>query len=148
MPETKSWAGPAHDAATGMFDRAHQTTTAFSEYTTAIATALNEGASAIGAARKALLDKADEIDRGPLNVSEGWVVLIDPGSQTAEQITELMNQVAIEQAAINGLLLAVGDADTSTADNVMAAAKPFGFVPPAPRWPARHDVARCATTGR
>ena len=31
-------------------------------------------------------DKADEIDRGPLNVSEGWVVLIDPGSQSAEQI--------------------------------------------------------------
>ena len=84
MPETKTWAGPAHDAATGMFDRAHETTSAFSDYTTAIGNALNEGASTIGATRKALLDKADEIDRGPLNVSEGWVVLIDPGSQTAE----------------------------------------------------------------
>ena len=132
MPETKAWAGPAHDAATGMFDRANKMATAFSDYTTAVGNALNEGAAAIGAARKALLDKADEIDRGPLNVSEGWVVLIDPGSQTAEQITELMNQVATEQAAVNALLVAVGDADTSTADNVMAAAKPFGFVPPTP----------------
>jgi uncharacterized protein YukE len=130
MPETKAWAGPAHDAATGMFDRAHTATTAFSNYTTAIGNALDEGASAIGAARKALLDKADQIDHGPLNVSEGWVVLIDPGSQTAEQIAQLIDQVATEQAAINALLGAVGDADTSTADKVMAAAKPFGFVPP------------------
>ena len=130
MPETKAWAGPAHDAAIGMFDRAHKTTTAFHDYTNAIGNALNEGASTIGAARKALLDKADEIDHGPLNVSEGWVVLIDPGSQTAEQITELMNQVATEQAAINALLVAIGDADTSTGDKLMAAAKPFGFAPP------------------
>jgi len=123
MPETKAWAGPAHDAATAMFDRAHQTTTRFSDCTSAIANALNEGASVIGAARKALLDKADEIDSGPLNVSEGWVVLIDPGSQTQEQITQLMNQVTTAQAAINTLLVAVGDADASTADKVMAATK-------------------------
>ena len=124
--------GVAHDAASDMFDRAHKTTTAFSDYTTAIGNALNEGASTIGAARRALLDKADEIDGGPLNVSEGWVVLIDPGAQTAEQIAELMDQAATEQAAINGLLVAVGDADTSTADKVTAAAKPFGFGPPTP----------------
>lgn len=132
MPETKAWSGVAHDAASDMFDRAQKTTTEFSNYTTAIGSALNEGASIIGAARRALLDKADEVDSGPLNVTDGWVVLIDPGTQTAEQINELMDLVATEQAAINGLLLAVGDADTSTADKVMAAAKPFGFVPPTP----------------
>ncbi len=55
------------------------------------------------------------------------MVLIDPGAQTAEQIAELMDQAATEQAAINGLLVAVGDADTSTADKVTAAAKPFGL---------------------
>lgn len=132
MPETKAWSGEAHEAASGMFDRVHKTTTAFSDYTTAIGNALNEGAGTIGAARKALLDKADEIDGGPLSVSDAWVVLIDPGSQTAEQVAQLMNQVASEQAAINGLLLTVDDADTSTADKVMAAARPFGFVDPAP----------------
>ncbi|MBJ7339780.1 hypothetical protein [Mycolicibacterium sp.] len=130
MPETKAWQGSAHGAAAGMFDRAHRSATAFGDYTTAIGRALDEGAAAIGAARKALLDRADEIDRGPLNVSEGWVVLIDPGSQTAEEIADLMNQVAAEQAVINDLLIAVEDADNSTADRVIAAAKPFGFTPP------------------
>ncbi|KUI07763.1 hypothetical protein AU192_09825 [Mycobacterium lehmannii] len=85
MPETKAWSGQAHDAASAMFGRARQTTSEFSRYTTAIGNALSEGAGTIGTARKALLDKADEIDRGPLNVSEGWVVLIDPGAQSAEQ---------------------------------------------------------------
>lgn len=130
MPETKAWDGPAHDAASTMFDRAHKSATVFGSYATAVGNALAEGASVIGAARKALLDKADEIDRGPLNVSEGWVVLIDPGSQTADQIASLMNQVATEQAAINDLLVAVDDADSSTADKVIAAGKAFGFTPP------------------
>jgi hypothetical protein len=113
-----------------MFDRAHSSTTAFKDYTTAIGKALDESADTIGAARKALLDRADEIDRGPLNVSEGWVVLIDPGSQTADDIAGLMKLVATEQAAINDLLVAVDEADTNAANNVMAAAKPFGFAPP------------------
>lgn len=130
MPETKAWDGPAHDAASTMFDRAHKSAEVFGNYATAVGNALAEGASVIGAARTALLNKADEIDRGPLNVSEGWVVLIDPGSQTAEQIASLMNQVATEQAAINDLLVAVDDADSSTADKVIAAGKDFGFAPP------------------
>lgn len=120
MPETKAWQGPAHDAASEMFDRAHRSSAQFSDYTGAIAKALEAGADRIGAARKALLDKADEVDRGSLNVTEGWVVLIDPGSQSAEEISQLMSLVATEQAAVNELLLAVGDADTATADGVMA----------------------------
>ncbi|MDG4663391.1 hypothetical protein P9A17_02160 [Mycobacterium sp. 236(2023)] len=131
MPETRAWSGAAHDAATGMFDRAHQSTKSFSDYTSAIGDALDNAAEIIGSTRKALLDKADEIDAGPLNVSEGWVVLIDPGAQTAGQIDELMKLVVSEQTAINDLLVAVGDADDSTADSLMAAAKPFGFTPPA-----------------
>ena len=130
MPETKAWDGPAHDAASTMFDRAHKSAEVVGNYATAVGNALAEGAGVIGAARTALLDKADEIDRGPLNVSEGWVVLIDPGSQTAEQIASLMTQVATEQAAINDLLVAVDDADSSTADKVIAAGKEFGFAPP------------------
>ena len=43
-----------------------------------------------------------------------------------------MDQVETEQATINDLLLAVGDADNGTANKVTAAAKPFGFVPPTP----------------
>lgn len=130
MPESKAWQGPAHTAASTMFDRAHHSSAQFSDYTAAIAKALEAGADRLDTARKALLDRADEIDRGPLTVTEGWVVLIDPGSQTAEDISRLMSLVATEQAAVNELLLAVGDADTATAEGVMAAAKPFGFAAP------------------
>jgi hypothetical protein len=132
MPETKAWDGDAHDAASEMFDRAHKTTSAFSDYTTAIGNALNEGAGWIGDTRTALLNKADEVDRGELHVSDSWVVLIDPAPMSAEKVAELMERVAVEQGIINGLLLAVGEADDGTAAKITAAAQPFGFVPPSP----------------
>jgi uncharacterized protein YukE len=132
MPETKAWDGSAHDAATGMFDRAHKTTTAFSDYTTAIGNALSEGAGWIGNTRMALLNKADEIDSGELHVSDHWVVLIKPAAMSAEKVAELMERVKVEQGIVNGLLLAVGEADDGTAAKVTAAAQPFGFVPPSP----------------
>jgi hypothetical protein len=132
MPETKAWDGSAHEAATGMFDRAHKTTTAFRDYTTAVGNALSDGADEIARTRKALLDKADEIDRGELAVSDAWVVLIDPAPMSAEKVAQLMEQVEIEQGIINNLLLAVGAADDGTANKIMAAAQPFGFVMPDP----------------
>ncbi len=113
-----------------MFVRAHKSTDNFSSYAATIGDALTEAASTLGAARKALLDKADQVDSGPLNVSEGWVVLIDPGAQTAEQIKDLLRIAASEQAAINALLVAVGDADNAIADGLLSAAKPFGLTPP------------------
>jgi uncharacterized protein YukE len=130
LPEGRAWEGPAHDAASAMFDRAHRSAANFSDYTTSLAKVLTKGGDTIGHARKALLDKADEIDSGPLHVSEGWVVLIDPGTQSSEDIAELMKQVAIEQAVVNDMLVAVGDADRRTADDLAAAGKPFGFVAP------------------
>jgi uncharacterized protein YukE len=132
MPETKAWSGEAHDAASDMFDRAHKQTQSFSDYTSAIGKALSEAASEIARTRKALLDKADEIDRGELSVSDAWVVLIDPAPMSAEKVDQLMEQVKIEQGIINNLLLAVGAADDGTANKIAAAAQPFGFVLPAP----------------
>ncbi|OFJ55633.1 hypothetical protein BEL07_01170 [Mycolicibacterium grossiae] len=113
-----------------MFDRAHQAALAFGDDMAALASALHVGADRIGAARTALLDKADQIDRGPLSVSEGWVVLIKAGSQSAEQIAELMRLVAAEQTAVNGLLEAVERADSDTADEIIAAARRSGILPP------------------
>lgn len=130
MAEAHAWSGQAHDAASGMFDRTSEQTSFFADYTAAIGKALADGAHLIGSARKALLDKADDVDAGPLLISDSWVVLIDPGSQTAEQIEALLIQAAAEQSAINRLLLAVGDADTATADAMTAAASPFGFSAP------------------
>lgn len=132
MPETKGWSGQAHDAASQMFDRAHKHTMSFSDYTTAIGKALIEGAGWIGDTRMALLIKADEIDAGELHVSDQWVVLIKPAPMSAEKVAELLERVKIEQGAINGLLLAVGEADDGTAAKVTAAAQPFGFVSPTP----------------
>lgn len=127
MADSEGWAGSAHDAANNMFGRASVSTTSYRDYLAAVGSSLANGAEAIGAARKALLDRADEVDQGPLNVSDSWVVLIDPGSQTAEEMAVLLAQAATEQSAINGLLIAVGNADSKAAESVLASAKPFGF---------------------
>jgi hypothetical protein len=132
MPETKAWSGQAHEAASGMFDRGHKQAVSFSDYASAVGKALSEGADWIGSTRTALLNKADDIDRGELHVSDQWVVLIKPAAMSAEKVAQLMEQVKIEQGIINGILLAVGAADDGTAAKVTGAAQPFGFVPPSP----------------
>ncbi|AKS30705.1 hypothetical protein AFA91_01115 [Mycolicibacterium goodii] len=130
LPDTRDWSGQAHDAAAEMFDRANDQTTRFADYTSAIASAVADGASSIGQTRKALLDKADEIDRGELQDSDSWVVLIKPVPMSAEKVNALMEQAAAEQATINQLLLAVGEADDETAHKITSAAQGFGFVAP------------------
>ncbi|MGV0644393.1 hypothetical protein ABQE44_13430 [Mycolicibacterium sp. XJ2546] len=130
MPETKVWSGQAHDAAAEMLERARHHADRFSEYTTAIGYALKEGASWIVDTRSALLNKADEIDQGRLHVSDNWVVLIKPAPMSADDVAELMEQAAVQQGVINGLLQAVGEADDGTAAKVSAAAQPFGFTAP------------------
>lgn len=131
MPDTRAWSGAAHDAATGMFERADKQTQSFSAYTAALGNAFSEGAGAIGGARTALLDKADQIDMtGRLYVSEQWVVLITGAKMTLEEAAELERRAQAEQATVNRLLLAVGAADDATADSLTAAAKPYGFEVP------------------
>ena len=114
-----------------MFGRATSRAKSFGEYTSTIGKVLATGADELSRTRKELLDKADEIDRGELHVSDLWVVLIKSAPMPAEKVAQLMQRVAIEQAEINRLLLAVGHADDSTAESLCNAAKPFGFVPPA-----------------
>lgn len=130
MPETRGWLGQAHDAATGMFGRADTTAQQFAGYTDAVASALSSGANAIGAARSALLAKADAVDNGPLNVTDQWVVLIDPVMATEAEMAKLQALALQEQAEINTLLCAVGDADNTTADAIVAAGTKNGFVAP------------------
>nr|WP_235065524.1 hypothetical protein [Mycolicibacterium iranicum] len=130
MPETRGWSGQAHDAATGMFGRADAKAQQFTAYTDAVASAFNKGATAIGAARSALLAKADAVDSGPLNVTDQWVVLIDPVMTSQEEMAKLQALALQEQAEINTLLCAVGDADNATADAILAAGKDHGFVAP------------------
>jgi hypothetical protein len=133
MPETRAWSGGAHTAATEMFGRAKGVTDAFSAYTDAIAAALEAGAGAIGTARTALLNKADEIDMTrQLHVSDQWVVLITGGQMTAEQAAALEKRAQAEQVTVNGLLSAVGAADDKTAAGLTAAAQPRGFEAPDP----------------
>lgn len=132
LAQVRAWSGPAHDAAAAMFNRAEVKTRRISDYAAAIAQALNGGAESIGRARDALLNKADELDAGPLNVTEQWVVLIDPVYMSAEEVEKLHALARTEQAAINSLLAAVGDADESTADAVVAAGATFGFVETGP----------------
>ena len=98
-----------------------------------------EGAGTIGGARTALLNHADEVDRGELSVSDMWVVLIKPARVSAEKAASLQAQAKAEQAEINRLLVALGDADSGTAAQVQAAAKNFGFALPGPNDPRNLD---------
>lgn len=98
------------------------------EYAHAVSTALRTGAAAIGAARAALLARADEAGKGPLSVTDQWVVVVDPVRMSADDFDELEKLAAAEQDAINELLTAVGVADDDMAKAVTAAGARFGFV--------------------
>lgn len=133
MPETKTWSGDAHTAATAMFDRAKAATDDFSKYTTAVGDALGDAAGPIGDARTALLTKADEIDAtAQLRVSDQWVVLVIGGQMTVEQAAALEKRAQSEQITVNGLLANVGTADEGAAGKVTSAAQQYGFVLPNP----------------
>jgi hypothetical protein len=141
MPETKAWSGEAHNAATAMFQRAEARTGEFSRYASAVAAALTEGATAIGSARTALLNKVDSIESGgQLYVNEQWVVLITGAPMTAEQAADLERRAQAEQTAVNTLLVDVGAADDNTASKIMNAARPHGFEAPDP-----HDLGSLMT---
>lgn len=132
MPETKAWTGRSQQAASAMFGRAGRDALAFSGYAKTIAAALEHGSGSLGPARAALLSKADQVDEGPLNVTDQWVVLIDPVRMSGEDLERLEAVARSEQEAINGLLTAVGDADDATANAVVAAGKDHGFVEAGP----------------
>ncbi|MCV7149716.1 hypothetical protein [Mycolicibacterium pyrenivorans] len=128
LPAVQAWSGRAHDAAGEMFGRADAAAQRFSEYASAVAAALSGGAESIGSARTILLAKADELDAGPLNVTDQWVVLIDPAYMSEEQVANLQALALEEQGAVNAMLVAVGEADEATANAVLAAGNKFGFV--------------------
>lgn len=132
LADAGGWQGQAHDAATGMFRRATHQTSDFATGVGAVGTAFSNGDAAIGAARYRLLRAADDIDEGELHVTDQWVVLIKPARMSAQHAAELQQQAEHDQAEINQLLLALGDADDGTAANVQAAAQKLGFTLPGP----------------
>lgn len=108
MPAAEAWSGASHKAAAAMFSRATVKASTFKNYADAVAQALSSGAGAIGTARIALLNHADEVDRGELSVNDMWVVLIKPARVSAEKAAALQARAKAEQAEINRLLLALG----------------------------------------
>lgn len=143
MPESREWAGQSQVAAQAMFTRATNRASSFKNYAESFADALRSGSANIGAARTALLAEADSVDASELNVTDQWVVMIDPAEMSAEKAAQLERQARIAQAEINELLLAVGKADDHAAAKLMLAREhgapfenleygPPGPVPPAP----------------
>lgn len=70
MAAAKSWRGASHKSAAAMLTRATAEASTFKHYTEAIAQALSDGAGTIGTARTALLNHADEVERGELSVND------------------------------------------------------------------------------
>lgn len=120
MSEARGWAGQAHDAAAGMFERATNRASAFKEYAEAFAGALRSGSTWISTARKDLLAKADAIDATELKVTEQWVVLIDPAGMSEEHAAKLQKQAEAAQGEVNQLLGAVDEADSATRGRLLA----------------------------
>lgn len=136
-----------------MFRRATERSSKLKNYTDAFAEALQGGSSRIGQARSELLAAADSIDSGPLNITDQWVVLIDPAGMSAEKAAELQKAAEAAQAEVNGLLHTVGQADDHTSAQLLAAMaraseefKNLEYGPPGPVAPApRDDVADPST---
>lgn len=121
MPEARGWSGDAHAEASKMFSRATDRSSAFKNYADAFASALESGSAWIGKARSELLAKADAIDGGPLNVTDQWVVMIDPAAMSGERAAELQKEAGAAQAEVNELLQAVGKADDWTTQQLILA---------------------------
>lgn len=121
MSESLGWSGQAHAAAAGMFHRATVRSSAFKDYADEVAAALETGGVFIGKVRSELLANAAEIDAGPLNVTDQWVVLIDPAGMSAEKAAELQRQAEAAQAEINPLLMTLDEADAATSWALLAA---------------------------
>lgn len=121
MPESRHWSGEAHGAASQMFQRATDRSSAFRTYAEAFSEALQSGSAVIGKARADLLARADDIDSGPLHVTDQWVVMIDPSAMSAERSAELQKLADAAQGDVNELLAAVGDADDRTTQQLLLA---------------------------
>ncbi|MDG4665530.1 hypothetical protein [Mycobacterium sp. 236(2023)] len=120
MDEAQTWRGAAHNAANGMFSRATDRASAFKDYTERVASNLQRGGSSIAHYRNQLQSKAAEIDAGPLNVSDQWVVFIDPAGMSAERAAELEAKAKAAQAELNPLLISLDEADSTTATSLLA----------------------------
>jgi hypothetical protein len=121
MDEMRVWQGTAHAAAANMFRRAVTRASRYQDYTASVAKALRTGSATIGKARADLLHEADTVDRTELSVADNWVVQIRPAAMTAEHAAELQKQAQTAQVAINGLLVAVGNADDETTQALILA---------------------------
>ncbi len=131
-----------------MFGRATDRSSMFKNYADAFAGALESGSARIGTSRTQLLAKADVIDSGPLNVTDQWVVMIDPAEMSAEKAAELQEEANAAQAEVNELLHEVGKADDWTTQQLILARAVNGaqfqnleYGPPGPvPAPPRDDV--------
>lgn len=157
MPEAGRWSGKAQVAATEMFDRATVRASAFKDYADKVATAFEKGSASLGRARSELLARAAEVDSGPLNVSDQWVVLIDPAGMTAERAAELEVRAKAAQAEINPMVIAVDEADSATSNALLLARAAegmefdivvYGPPGPLPSYPTDEVPSPAAAEGR
>ena len=102
-----------------MFRRATDRSSAFKNYAEAFADALRNGSAVIGKARTDLLSRAESIDASELNVTDQWVVMIDPARMSAEKAAQLQAQADAAQIEINELLQTVGQADDRTTQQLL-----------------------------
>lgn len=128
LPALRGWDGTAHTAASQAYERAKRKSIVVGDLADGLSAAMTQGYWNLTTAKKNIVDKAAEIESGNFNVGDSWVVTIKPIEMTvgeARAALERRNQLQVE---LNLMVVAMGAADDSTSNALLAAAKAQGFV--------------------
>ncbi|RDI35729.1 hypothetical protein DEU38_101207 [Rhodococcus sp. AG1013] len=128
LPEMRAWDGVAQVAAADAFGRAKRKAADVHDLASALAAAMEQGFYGLSAAKSSLLGRVAELEAGPFEVSDRWVVTLKPIEMSAESAAELIAQRNAHQANLNPLMFAVGRADDELSDAMRAAASKYGLV--------------------
>ncbi|CAM2786169.1 hypothetical protein RHDE110596_01200 [Prescottella defluvii] len=130
LPEIRAWDGVAQAAAADAFGRAKRKAADVHDLASALADAMEQGFHALTAAKSSLLNRVAELEAGPFEVSDRWVVTLKPSEMSAEAAVELIAQRNSEQLDLNPLVTAVGRVDDELSDALRAAAAKHGHIEP------------------
>jgi len=127
LPEIRAWDGVAQVAAADAFGRAKRKAADVHDLTSALGAAMEQGFYGLSAAKNALLGRVADLEAGPFEVSDRWVVTLKPIEMSAELAAELIAQRNAHQTDLNPLMFAMGRADDELSDALRAAASKYGL---------------------
>ncbi|MBC7301572.1 MAG: hypothetical protein H5T78_11510 [Nocardia sp.] len=111
LPDLRAWSGASHDAAAAMLARTAQQAAFFGDVADSTMAVIDTYYNSMASARGRIDTLVSTIDSGPLNVSEKWVVLLDPEPMDAERLKVLRVAQSAFQEQLNPLVTELGQID-------------------------------------